>query len=127
MLQNFMHIPQFSVVSAIDILVVAFLIYEFLKLIKGTRAIPMLVAVILIVGAFWIAHIEQLRTVDWLITTLFPYAVFALIVVFGAEIGTRWLGLAAVCPPTAAAIMPPTVTKTSCWPPTISLRPLPAR
>jgi len=38
------------------------------------------------VGAFWIAHIEQLRTVDWLITTLFPYAVFALIVVFGAEI-----------------------------------------
>ncbi len=86
MLQSFGHIPQFSVISAIDILVVAFLIYEFLKLIKGTRAIPMLAAVILIVGAFWIAHIEQLRTVDWLITTLFPYAVFALIVVFGAEI-----------------------------------------
>jgi diadenylate cyclase len=79
-------IPQFSVISIIDILVVAFLIYEFLKLIKGTRAIPMLLAVVLIVLAFWVAHIEQLRTVDWLITTLFPYAVFALIVVFGAEI-----------------------------------------
>ena len=76
MLQNFGHIPQLSVISIIDILVVAFLIYEFLKLIKGTRAIPMLVAVILLVGAFWLAHIEQLRTVDWLITTLFPYAVF---------------------------------------------------
>jgi diadenylate cyclase len=86
MLQNFGHIPRLSVISIIDILVVAFLIYEFLKLIKGTRAIPMLVAVILLVGAFWLAHIEQLRTVDWLITTLFPYAVFALIVVFGAEI-----------------------------------------
>src|ERR1700689_18529 len=86
MMQIFSHMPQVSVISAIDILVVAFLIYEFLKLIKGTRAIPMLVAVILIVGAFWVAHIEQLRTVDWLITTLFPYAVFALIVVFGAEI-----------------------------------------
>lgn len=86
MLHSLGNIPQFSVVSAIDILVVAFLIYEFLKLIKGTRAIPMLVAVVLIVAAFWIAHIEQLRTVDWLITTLFPYAVFALIVVFGAEI-----------------------------------------
>ena len=73
-------------VAAIDILVVAFLIYEFLKLLKGTRRDPMLVAVILIVAAIWIAHIEQLRTVDWLITTLFPYAVFALIVVFGAEI-----------------------------------------
>ncbi len=85
-MQNFLHIPQFSILSAIDILVVAFLIYEFLKLIKGTRAIPMLIAVVLLVGAFWLAHIEQLRTVDWLITTLFPYAVFALIVVFGAEI-----------------------------------------
>ncbi len=86
MLQNFGHIPQFSVISIIDILVVAFIIYEFLKLIKGTRAIPMLAAVVLLIGAFWLAHIEQLRTVDWLITTLFPYAVFALIVVFGAEI-----------------------------------------
>jgi diadenylate cyclase len=86
MLQNVGHIPHLSVISIIDILVVAFLIYEFLKLIKGTRAIPMLAAVVLIVGAFWLAHLEQLKTVDWLITTLFPYAVFALIVVFGAEI-----------------------------------------
>src|SRR5215471_237387 len=72
--------------SILDILVVAFLIYEFLKLIKGTRAIPMLIAVVLIVVAFWIAHVEQMRTVDWLVTTLFPYAVFALIVVFGSEV-----------------------------------------
>src|SRR5664279_2914843 len=80
------YIPQMSMTAVFDILVVAFLVYEFLKLIKGTRAIPMLVAVILLVAAFWLAHIEQLKTVDWLITTLFPYAVFALIVVFGAEI-----------------------------------------
>ena len=86
MLQNLLHIPQFSVASIIDILVVAFLIYEFLKLIKGTRAIPMLIAVVLLAVAFWFAHMEQLHTVDWLISTLFPYAVFALIVVFGAEI-----------------------------------------
>jgi diadenylate cyclase len=83
---NLLQIPQLSLISIIDILVVAFLIYEFLKLIKGTRAIPMLIAVVLLVLAFWVAHIEQLRTIDWLITTLFPYAVFALIVVFGAEI-----------------------------------------
>ncbi|MGA2903411.1 MAG: diadenylate cyclase CdaA [Candidatus Korobacteraceae bacterium] len=86
MLQRLSHIPQLSVGSIIDIVVVAVLIYEFLKLIKGTRAIPMLIAVVLLVVAFWLAHIEQLRTVDWLVTTLFPYAIFALIVVFGAEI-----------------------------------------
>src|SRR5271167_1092644 len=83
---SFGYIPQMSVTSVFDILVVAFLVYEFLKLIKGTRAIPMLVAVVILGVAFWIAHLEALKTVDWLITTLLPYAIFALIVVFGAEI-----------------------------------------
>ena len=80
------YIPHMSVTAVFDILVVAFLVYEFLKLIKGTRAIPMLVAVVILGAAFWIAHLEALKTVDWLITTLLPYAIFALIVVFGAEI-----------------------------------------
>ncbi|MGB7553312.1 MAG: diadenylate cyclase CdaA [Candidatus Korobacteraceae bacterium] len=80
------YIPPMSLTAVFDILVVAFLVYEFLKLIKGTRAIPMLVAVVILGIAFWIAHLEALKTVDWLITTLLPYAIFALIVVFGAEI-----------------------------------------
>jgi len=86
LLQRFSHIPQVSVLSVIDILIVAFLIYEFLKLIKGTRAVPMLTGVVILAIAFWIAHVEPLRTVDWLLTTLLPYAIFALIVVFGSEI-----------------------------------------
>ena len=86
MLQIFSHMPQVSVFSIIDILVVAIVIYEFLKLIKGTRAIPMLIAVVILAAAFWIAHVEELKTVDWIITNILPYAIFALIVVFGAEI-----------------------------------------
>jgi diadenylate cyclase len=84
--QIFGHIPRVSVLSVIDILVVAFVIYEFLKLIKGTRAIPMLIAVVILAAAFWLAHVEELKTVDWIITNILPYAIFALIVVFGAEI-----------------------------------------
>jgi diadenylate cyclase len=80
------YLPRISMTSVFDILVVAFLVYEFLKLIKGTRAIPMLVAVVILATGFWIAHAESLKTVDWMITTLLPYAIFALIVVFGAEI-----------------------------------------
>ncbi|MDR3747155.1 MAG: diadenylate cyclase CdaA [Acidobacteriota bacterium] len=86
MTQIFSHMPQVSVVSIIDILVVAFLVYEFLKLIKGTRAIPMLLAVAILAAALWIAHLEELKTVDWIVANLVPYAIFALIVVFGAEI-----------------------------------------
>jgi len=80
------HIPSVSVFSIIDILVVAFVIYEFLKLIKGTRAIPMLIAVVILAAAFWFAHVEELKTIDWIFTNILPYAIFALIVVFGAEI-----------------------------------------
>jgi diadenylate cyclase len=77
---------QLSMRSVFDILVVAFLIYQFLSLIRGTRAAPMLVGVGTLVVALYIAHLAELQTVDWLVTTILPYAMFALIVVFQAEI-----------------------------------------
>ena len=67
-------------ISVFDILLVAALIYEFLVLIRGTRAAPMLIGVGALAFAFYIAHISNLRTLDWLVSTLLPYAIFALIV-----------------------------------------------
>jgi diadenylate cyclase len=78
--------PDVSLIAMIDILLVAVLIYEFLVLIRGTRAAPMLVGVGGLALAFYVARVGELRTVNWLMATLLPYAVFALIVVFAAEI-----------------------------------------
>lgn len=78
--------PQMSAISVIDILLVAVLIYHFLNLIRGTRAVPVLVGVGGLALAFYIAHIVELRTVDWVVGTILPYAIFALIVVFQNEI-----------------------------------------
>src|SRR5438093_13606856 len=78
--------PSVSVVSILYILLVAVLIYEFLLLIRGTRAAPMLVGVGAIALIFWIARLGELKTVNWLLNTLLPYGVFGLIVVFQAEI-----------------------------------------
>ena len=75
-----------SIVSIIDVLLVAFLIYQFLVLVRGTRAAPMLLGVAAIGLAFYLARIAELRTLNWLLGTLLPYGVFALIVVFQAEI-----------------------------------------
>jgi diadenylate cyclase len=75
-----------SAVSVIDIVLVALLIYEFLVLIRGTRAVPILVGVGGLALAFYLAHTFELKTVNWLVGTLLPYAIFALIVVFQAEI-----------------------------------------
>ncbi len=78
--------PQLSVISVIDILLVAVIIYELLALIKGTRASLMLVGVVTLALAFYLSRLADLAAVHWLIGTLLPYAAFALIVVFAPEI-----------------------------------------
>ncbi|HEY7097609.1 MAG TPA: diadenylate cyclase CdaA [Terriglobales bacterium] len=75
-----------SLGSVIDVLLVALVIYQFLALIKGTRASLMLIGVVTVALVFYLARLGELYTLNWLITTLLPYAVFALIVVFAPEI-----------------------------------------
>jgi diadenylate cyclase len=81
-----MSVPHVSVISILDILLVALIIYEFLALIKGTRASLMLIGVAALALAFYFSRVGELTTVNWLIGTLLPYAVFALIVIFQSEI-----------------------------------------
>jgi diadenylate cyclase len=83
---NSLHLTAGSVLAALDILLVAFLIYHFLLLVRGTRAVPMLTGVGAMVVAFYVAHLSNLRTLDWLVGTILPYSIFALIVIFQAEI-----------------------------------------
>jgi diadenylate cyclase len=71
---------------AIDILLVAVLIYQVLVMIRGTRAAPMLAGVAVIAVAFYLARIGKLPTMSWLVSRLVPYVLFALIVVFQSEI-----------------------------------------
>ncbi len=75
-----------SGISILDIVLVAILIYQFLTLVRGTRAAPMLVGVATLGLAFYFARLGELRTLNWLLSTLLPYVVFALIVVFQSEI-----------------------------------------
>ena len=75
-----------SVISILDVVLVAILIYQFLSLVRGTRAAPMLVGVATLGLAFYFARLGELRTLNWLLSTLLPFVVFALIVVFQSEI-----------------------------------------
>ena len=78
--------PHVSILAIIDILLVAVIIYQFLMLTRGTRAAPMLLGVAAVALAFYLARIGELTAVNWLLSTLLPYFIFALIVVFQAEI-----------------------------------------
>ena len=78
--------PHISVISIVDVVLVAILIYQFLLLVRGTRAAPMLVGVAVLALGFYFARLGELRTLNWLLSTALPYVVFALIVVFQSEI-----------------------------------------
>src|SRR5204863_3943282 len=73
---------QQVLIAMLDIALVAIIIYELLSLIRGTRAAYMLIGVAAVGLAFYLAGLSDLHTLNWVLTTLLPYAVFALIVVF---------------------------------------------
>ena len=73
-------------ISVVDILVVAFVIYEFLALIKGTRAALILVGVTVIALSVYFLRLEGLVTLTWVVNRVRPYALIALVVVFAPEI-----------------------------------------
>ena len=71
---------------ALDIILVALLIYQVLVMIRGTRAVAMLVGLLVVAIIFYLARIGELTTLNWVVSNVVPYLVFALIVVFQSEI-----------------------------------------
>ena len=78
--------PWSTISVALDILLVAAVIYQVLVMIRGTRAAPMLAGVAVVAIIFYLARVGELTTLNWLISRLVPYVLFALIVVFQSEI-----------------------------------------
>src|SRR6266849_4005727 len=92
--------PNLNLTAILDILVVAFVIYQLLTIVRGTRAghilIGILTMVVLYALAVW-AGLEALRS---LLSYIVPYTAIAIIILFQSEIRRtlarigrkRWLG-----------------------------------
>src|SRR3954449_4553655 len=78
--------PPIGLRDLLDILVVSLIIYELLKLIRGTRAAQMALGGGVIVALFYGSRWGHLETINWLIRNLFGYIVFAVIVLFQSDI-----------------------------------------
>ena len=70
----------------VDILVVWILVYEVLKLIRGTRAVQMALGGSVLVALFYGSRWAQLGTVNWLVRNVASYIVIAVIVLFQSDI-----------------------------------------
>jgi diadenylate cyclase len=78
--------PSMTWWDVFDILIVSLLIYEALKLIRGTRAMQMATGSLLVLLLFYVSQLFPLTTVSWLIRNVLAYVVFAAIVIFQADI-----------------------------------------
>jgi len=85
-LSELLRRPTISGWDVVDIAVVAVLIYELLLLIRGTRAMQMALSGAFLIGLFFLSEWLDLETVNWLIRNLATYVVFAIIVLFQADI-----------------------------------------
>jgi len=82
----FLRRPPIGWWDLADILVVSILIYEVLKLIRGTRAVQMALGGFVLVGLFYGSRWGHLETVNWLVRNMIGYVVFAVIVLFQSDI-----------------------------------------
>jgi diadenylate cyclase len=85
-LQNLLRRPPVGWWDVLDIVAVSILIYEALKLIRGTRAVQMAVGSMLVVGLFYVSQLAPLQTLNWLIRNALVYVAFAAIVIFQSDI-----------------------------------------
>lgn len=74
------------IVTVIDLLLVYYLIYRLLLMIRGTRAAQMVVGIVLVVAAFFAADRLDLFTVSWLLDNVINYFIIIVIVVFQQDI-----------------------------------------
>jgi len=85
-LANLLRRPPVGWWDLLDIAAVSILIYEALKLIRGTRAVQMAVGSLLVVGLLYVSQLAPLQTLNWLIRNALVYVAFAAIVIFQSDI-----------------------------------------
>lgn len=85
-----MDTPSFTTISTLrnvlDIALVFAIVYVVLKLLRGTRAVPTVVGMVLVGLLYWMAAIYELSTVEFVLRYAVGFIGIAIIVLFQSEI-----------------------------------------
>ena len=95
-------LPELHLTGVIDILLVAFLVYQALMVVRGTRAGHILIGILMMVVLYGVASWAGLEALRSLLSFIVPYIGLAIIVLFQSEIRRtlarlgrkRWFGIA---------------------------------
>ena len=72
--------------NVLDIALVFVIVYVVLKLLRGTRAVPTVLGMILLAGLYWLAVSQELATLEFVLRYAVALLGIAIIVLFQAEI-----------------------------------------
>lgn len=78
--------PDLRWQDIVDIIIVAFIIYKTFMLIKGTRAIQLILGLVIVVFVFSLAEKIGLFTVGWIFNSFVGSIIFVIVVIFQNEI-----------------------------------------
>lgn len=95
------NLPSLTLTSIIDVLIVAFLIYQFLMIMRGRRAFTVLLGMLILGVTYLVASALRLELLRSILAAAAPYTGLALIVMFQSELRrlfarigrSQWLGL----------------------------------
>jgi len=77
---------EFGFKDVIDILIVSFIIYQILRLTKGTRSAQIIIGLFLIAGVAFVSYWFQLEGLTWLFSNLATVGFIVLVIVFQPEL-----------------------------------------
>lgn len=77
---------KFNLTSVIDILIVAFVVYRLMLLIRGTRAVQLIKGLVVLLVATALSSLFNLNTLNWLLRQTMTALVVALPIVFHPEL-----------------------------------------
>jgi diadenylate cyclase len=79
-------IRSMRLLDILDILIVSFIIYRIILLIRGTRAVQMLVGIALIIIIYFLSGKFELQTLHWLLKTLLGSILVVIVILFQTDI-----------------------------------------
>jgi diadenylate cyclase len=77
---------RFGLKDVVDVLIVSFVIFQVLKLVKGTRSVQIIIGLILVAGVAFIAYWFQFEGLTWLFSNLATFGLIVIVIVFQPEL-----------------------------------------
>jgi diadenylate cyclase len=79
-------IAAINIKDIIDVLIVSYVIYKLILLVRGTRAIQLLKGIFVVVVTWALSTWFKLSTLQWMMNQMFTFGVLAVIIIFQPEL-----------------------------------------